>query len=185
MIFNFNCSTLTTPISSTWSTGPLLLNVNSRKWRRMAKGKCHSLDSTLEAMLGLTSHSLTSFQATTDEPNADTDANAAPPISDATATVPDAETKCSTAANTTADELTRCATAATTEPTTSISPHNATYIECTKPRRSWFGPLFQVWHEWSYHPIVSQQAVRSWSRRPVMTSRAVELHLRQDQPRDY
>jgi hypothetical protein len=165
MIFNSNCSTLTTPISSTWSTGPLLLNVNSRKWRRMAKGRCHSLDSTLEAMLGLTSHSLTSFQATTDEPNA--------------------ETKCSTVANTTADEPTRCAIVATTEPATSISPHSATYIECTKPRRSWFGPLFQVWHEWSYHPIVSQQAVRSWSRRPVMTSRAVELHLRQDQPRDY
>jgi hypothetical protein len=101
------------------------------------------------------------------------------------ATVPDAETKCSIAANITADELTRCAATATTEPATSISPHSATYAEWTKPRRSRFGPLFQVWHEWSSHPIVSQQAVRSWSRRPVTTSRAAELHLRQDQPRDY
>jgi hypothetical protein len=74
--------------------------------------------------------------------NTDTDANAAPPISDATATVPDAETKCSIAANTTADEPTRCAAAAATEPATSISPHSVTYTECTKPRRSRFGPLF-------------------------------------------
>jgi hypothetical protein len=44
-----NCSTLTTPISSTWSTRPLLLKANSRKWRRMAKGRCHSLDSPLGA----------------------------------------------------------------------------------------------------------------------------------------
>jgi hypothetical protein len=28
---------------------------------RMARGRCHSLDSPLEAMLGLASHSLTSF----------------------------------------------------------------------------------------------------------------------------
>jgi hypothetical protein len=63
MIFNSNCSTLTTPISSTWSTRPLLLKVNSRKWRRMAKGRCHSMDIPLEAMLDLASHSLTSFSS--------------------------------------------------------------------------------------------------------------------------
>jgi hypothetical protein len=101
------------------------------------------------------------FEATADELNADTDANAVPPISDAIATVPDAETKCSVAVNITADEPTRCAAAATTEPATNISPHSATYIECTKLRRSRFGPLFQVWHEWSSHLIVSQQVVRS------------------------
>jgi hypothetical protein len=100
------------------------------------------------------------FQATADEPNADTDAHVAPPISDATTTVPDAETKCSIAANITADEPTRCATAATTEITTSTSPHSTTYVECTKSRRSRFGPLFQVWHEWSSRPTVSQQAIR-------------------------
>jgi hypothetical protein len=38
---------------------------------------------------------------------ADADANAAPPISDATATIPDAEAKCSVAANTVADEPTK------------------------------------------------------------------------------
>jgi hypothetical protein len=79
------------------------------------------------------------FQATADEPNIDTDANAVPPISDA---MPDDETKCSIAVNITVDELTRCAAAATTQPATSISPHSATYAECTKPRRSRFGSLF-------------------------------------------
>jgi hypothetical protein len=54
---------LTTPISITRLTRPLLLKVNSRKWRRMAKGRCHSLDNPLEATLGLASHSLTSFSS--------------------------------------------------------------------------------------------------------------------------
>jgi hypothetical protein len=101
------------------------------------------------------------FQATVDEPNTDTDANATPPISDAMATVPDADTKCSIAANIIADEPTICVVAATTGPATSILPHSVTYAECTKPRRSRFGPLFQVWHEWSSRPTVSQQAVCS------------------------
>jgi hypothetical protein len=92
-------------------------------------------------MLDLASHSPTSFQATTDEPNADAVANAAPSILDTTTTVHDAETKCSIAANITADEPTRCAAAAATEPATSISPHSATYAECTKLRRSRFGPF--------------------------------------------
>jgi hypothetical protein len=96
------------------------------------------------------------FQAIANEPNTDADANAAPPISDAMAIVPDAETKCSYVANIAADEPTRCAAVAMTEPATSISPHSATYTECTKPRRSWFGPLFQVWHEWSSRAAVSQ-----------------------------
>jgi predicted component of type VI protein secretion system len=34
-----------------------------KKWRRMARGRCHSLDSPLEAMLGLASCSLTSFSS--------------------------------------------------------------------------------------------------------------------------
>jgi hypothetical protein len=123
MIFNSNCSTLTTSISSTWLTRPLLLKVNSRKWRRMAKGRCHSLDSPLEATLDSLLTAQLVFQATADEPNTDAVANAAPPISDATTTVLDAETKCSVAV----DEPKRCAAAATIEPTTSISPHNVTY----------------------------------------------------------
>jgi hypothetical protein len=127
MILNFNCSTLTTSISSTWSTRPLLLEVNSRKWRRMTKRRCHSLDCPLEAPLDLTSQSTTSFEATADELNVDADANAAPPISDATATVPNVETNCSIAVNITADEPTRCAAGAIIEPATSISPHSATY----------------------------------------------------------
>jgi hypothetical protein len=50
-----------TPTSSTWSTRPLLLKTRSERQRRMARGRCHSLDSPLEAMLGLASCSLTSF----------------------------------------------------------------------------------------------------------------------------
>jgi hypothetical protein len=96
----------------------------------MARGRCHSLDSPLEAMLGLTSRSLTSFQATADESQADADAIAAPPILDATATVPDAKAKCSFVANITAAEPPGCTDAAMIEDTTSTSPsvqpsHNA------------------------------------------------------------
>jgi hypothetical protein len=161
MIFKSNCSTLNTPISSTRSTKSLLLKTKSRKWKRMAKGRCHSMDSPLGATLGLASQSVTSFQATVDEPTTDADANAAPPISDATTTILDAEAKCSVAANTVADEPAKCTAASMTEPTTSISPNNTTYTYCTKPRRSRFEPLFQVWHEWSSRPTVSQQAVCS------------------------
>jgi hypothetical protein len=71
------------------------------------------------------------------------------------------EAKCSIAVNTAEDEPTKCAVAAVTELATSISPNSATYTECTKPRRSRFGPLFQVWHEWSSRPTVSQQAVHA------------------------
>jgi hypothetical protein len=39
------------------------LKVKSRKWRRMAKGRSHSLDCPLEAMLDLASHSPTSFSS--------------------------------------------------------------------------------------------------------------------------
>jgi hypothetical protein len=93
----------------------------------MARGRCHSLDRPLEAMLGLASHSLTSFQATADESNADADANAAPPISDATAVVPDAEAKCCIAVNITTDEPPGRTDAATTEATTGTPPHSATF----------------------------------------------------------
>jgi hypothetical protein len=78
-------------------------------------------------MLGLASHNLTSFQATADESNADADANAAPPISDATAAVPDAEAKCSVAVNITAAEPPGCTDAATTEATTGTPPLSATF----------------------------------------------------------
>jgi hypothetical protein len=74
------------------------------------------------------------------------------------ATIPDAEAKCSVALNTTADEPAKCAAVAMTEPATSISPSITTNTECTKPRRSRFGPLFQVWHELSSRQIVSQHA---------------------------
>jgi hypothetical protein len=120
-----------------------------------------------------------------DESNANADANAAPPISDATAVVPDAETKCSIAANIIADEPSGRTAIAMTETTTGTPPHSATYAECTEPRRSKFRALFQVWHEWSSRPTMPQQAVCYWSRKPVMTSRAAELHLRQGEPRDY
>jgi hypothetical protein len=136
-------------------------------------------------MLDLASHSLTTFQAIADELTADADANAVPPILDAMATTPDAEAKYSVAANTAPDELAKFAAAATAEPTTCTSPRSATYTECTKPRKSRFGPLFQVWDEWSSCPTVPQQAVCSWNRRPVTTSRIAELYLRQGQPRDY
>jgi hypothetical protein len=155
----------------------LLLKVKSRKWRRMEEGRCHSLDSPLEATLGLASHSLTSFSSHVDEPNTDADANAAPPISDATSTVPNAETKCSVAANITADEPLGCTAAATIETTTGTSPCSATYAECTEPMRSRFGALFQVWHEWSFHPTMPQQAICYWSKKPITTSRVAELHL--------
>jgi hypothetical protein len=117
--------------------------------------------------------------------NTDVDANAAPPILDATAAVPDAETKCSVAANIIADEPPGCTAAATTETTTGTLPHSATYVECVEPRRSKFEALFQVWHEWSSRPTMPQQAICYWSREPVTTSRAAELHLRQGEPRDY
>jgi hypothetical protein len=165
MIFNSNCSTPTMQIFSTWSTRPLLLKANSRKWRSMTKGRCHSLDSPLGVTLGFAFDSLTNFQGTVDELTADA--------------------KCSIAANTIADEPAKCAAAAIAEVATSTSLRSATYTECTKPRKSRFGPLFQVWHEWSSRLIVSQQAIWSWSRRPVMTLRTAELHLWQRQPRDY
>jgi hypothetical protein len=92
----------------------------------MARGKCHSLDSPLEAMLGLASRSLTSFQVTADELHTDADANAAPPISDATAAVPDAEAKCFVAVNITAAEPPGCTDAAPTESTTGTPPLSAT-----------------------------------------------------------
>jgi hypothetical protein len=34
-----------------------------KRWRRMIRGRCHSLESPLEAMLGLISHSLTSLSS--------------------------------------------------------------------------------------------------------------------------
>jgi hypothetical protein len=151
----------------------------------MEKGRCHSLDSPLGAKLGLASYSLTSFSSHRRCIDRRCRCKCSTPISDATATIPEAEAKCSIVVNTTADEPAKCVAAATVEPTTSTSPDSATYTECTKPRKSRFGPLLQVWHEWSSHPTVSQQVVCSRSRRTATTSRTVELHLRQGQPRDY
>jgi hypothetical protein len=37
----------------------LLLKTRSRRWRRMARGRCHFMDNPPEAMLDLASHSLT------------------------------------------------------------------------------------------------------------------------------
>jgi hypothetical protein len=78
-------------------------------------------------MLGLASHSLTSFQATTDESHADADADAAPPISDATAAVPDAKAKCSATVNITALEPPGRTDAAPAEPATGTPPLSATF----------------------------------------------------------
>jgi hypothetical protein len=41
----------------------IVVEIRSERWRRMARGRCHSLDSLLEAMLVLTSHGLTSFSS--------------------------------------------------------------------------------------------------------------------------
>jgi hypothetical protein len=78
-------------------------------------------------MLGLASRSLTSFSSHVDESNADADANVAPPISDATAAVPDAEAKCSVAVNITAVEPPGCTDAAPIEAATGTPPHSATF----------------------------------------------------------
>jgi hypothetical protein len=42
------------------STRPLLLKIRSRRWRRMARGRCHSMDNPQGVTSGLASHSLTS-----------------------------------------------------------------------------------------------------------------------------
>jgi hypothetical protein len=39
------------------------LKTRSEKWRRKARGKCHSLDNPLGVMLDLASPSLTSFSS--------------------------------------------------------------------------------------------------------------------------
>jgi hypothetical protein len=67
------------------------------------------------------------FQAITDESNVDADAIVAPPISNATAVVPDAEAKSPVAANIIADEPPGCTDAATTEATTGTPPHSAAF----------------------------------------------------------
>jgi hypothetical protein len=67
------------------------------------------------------------FQATADESHADADANAAPKISDATATVPDAEAKCSAVANITTAEPPGRTDAASTEPATGTPPLSVTF----------------------------------------------------------
>jgi hypothetical protein len=59
------------------------------------------------------------------------------------ATVLDAETQCSDAVTTAADEPVECTAIGTIEPSASIPPDSATFPECTKPRRSRFGPCFK------------------------------------------
>jgi hypothetical protein len=59
--------------------------------------------------------------------HADADADAEPPISDATATELDAEAKCSAAANIIAAEPPGPTDAAPTEPVTGTPPLNATF----------------------------------------------------------
>jgi hypothetical protein len=41
----------------------IVIEKRSEKWRRMVRGKCHSLDNPLGVMLGLASRSLTSFSS--------------------------------------------------------------------------------------------------------------------------
>jgi hypothetical protein len=41
----------------------IVVEKRSERWRKMARGRCHSLDSPLEAMLGLASRNLTSFSS--------------------------------------------------------------------------------------------------------------------------
>jgi hypothetical protein len=41
----------------------IVIENKKRRWRRMARGRCHSLDSPLEVMFGLASHSLTNFSS--------------------------------------------------------------------------------------------------------------------------
>jgi hypothetical protein len=53
MKFNFSFSTLTMEIFKGWLTRPSLLRTRLKRWRRMASGKCHSLDSLQEATRGL------------------------------------------------------------------------------------------------------------------------------------
>jgi hypothetical protein len=67
------------------------------------------------------------FKATADESHADANADAAPPILDATAAVPDAEAKCSAAANTTTAKPPWRTDAAPTEPATGTLPLSATF----------------------------------------------------------
>jgi hypothetical protein len=38
----------------------MVIEIRSRRWRRMARGRCYSMDNPLEATLDLVSHSLTS-----------------------------------------------------------------------------------------------------------------------------
>jgi hypothetical protein len=97
----------------------------------------------------------------------------------------DAEIQCSDAVTTAVDEPAKCAATTTIEPIASIPPGGAAFPEYTKPRRSTFGPLLQVWHEWSSCSVVSQQAACPRIRKPVMISRIAELYLRQGQPCDY
>jgi hypothetical protein len=111
------------------------------------------------------------YQATTNEPATYANANAAPLILDAPVVASDAETQHTDIATTVADEPAKCAATATTESTASIPLGSATFPKHTQPRRSRFGPLFQVWHEWSSHSVVSQQATCPRIRKPVMTSR--------------
>jgi formylmethanofuran:tetrahydromethanopterin formyltransferase len=105
-------------------------------------------------------------------------------IPNAMAAASNAETQCADVATTTADELAKCTATAMVESTVNTLPCSATFPEYTKPRRTRFGPLLQVWHEWSSRSAVSKQVTHHRIREPVMTSRTAELYLWQGQPCD-
>jgi hypothetical protein len=84
-----------------------------------------------------------------DEPVVDANATAAPSVPDALEAIPDVEAKWPYAVTPVADVPVECETAAALESGASIPPGRAVFAECPKPRRPGFGPLFQVWHEWS------------------------------------
>jgi hypothetical protein len=151
----------------------------------MASRNHHSLDSLLEAMLDPTSHSLASSSDPADESAADGNIVAAPSVLDAPSTILYAKDECPNAVTLAVDESTECATAVVLEFAASILPDSAVFAECPKPRKPGFGPLFQVWHEWTFFSIVSQQAICPKSREPVTTSRVTKLCLWQGQPYDY
>jgi hypothetical protein len=151
----------------------------------MAKGSCHSPDSLLEEMLGPASHS----PPCSSDPHRGTGHRCQCRCSTPYFRCPSHNSRCKGQilkySDPTVDEPAEYSTVVVPEPATSIPPDSTVFAECPVPRRLRFGPLFQMWHEWSFCSLVSQQAICSRSREPFMTSRAAELCLQQGQPCDY
>jgi hypothetical protein len=126
----------------------LWLKIRSRKWKRMARGSCHSLGSLLEAMLGPASRSLTN----TSNPHSWIGHKCQFRCSTLNSRCPGHNSRCRGRilkfGDPRADESTECAAAATSEPVASIPPSSIVFAECLEPMRLGFGPLIQMWHEW-------------------------------------